>query len=101
MIGTEKTCTQCGETKLVSQFFADNRLKSGVRSRCKTCLAKYCRAWERANPEKKLAVRRRGYVRNRDTINAKRRAAYALDPEKVRERARARREASRAAKQVG
>jgi hypothetical protein len=34
-----KTCTGCKETKDTSLFVADHRLKSGIGSKCKTCVA--------------------------------------------------------------
>ena len=32
-----KKCTKCGESKIISDFVKDNRLKSGYGSLCKQC----------------------------------------------------------------
>ena len=34
-----KTCTKCGENKDLNDFSKDNRLKSGYRSTCKSCVS--------------------------------------------------------------
>jgi len=39
-----KTCTKCGETKLISKFSADRRNLDGYSGVCKTCRNKYYRA---------------------------------------------------------
>ena len=36
-----KTCTNCGETKLASEFSKDSRAKSGLQSKCKACADAY------------------------------------------------------------
>ena len=54
-----KTCTKCGETKPLEEFGVHKLMRDGLRNHCKIC---HCTAVK---------------------------AAYAKDPEKVRERARA------------
>lgn len=46
-----KTCTGCGETKPLNQFWPDRR-RRGVGPRCKPCKSAYARRWRRANPHK-------------------------------------------------
>ena len=36
----------------VSQFYKDTRFKDGLRSRCKSCMAKAASEWSQKNPEK-------------------------------------------------
>lgn len=36
-----KTCTKCGETKLISKFFVERRNPDGYKGICKTCVKKY------------------------------------------------------------
>lgn len=45
---TEKPCTKCGETKLLSEFYKDTRRKSGASSWCRECW----KAYEAARREK-------------------------------------------------
>ena len=35
-----KTCTMCKESKPLAEYYADPRLKSKIRSRCKSCCNK-------------------------------------------------------------
>ncbi len=39
-----KTCTKCGETKLISKFFVERRNPDGYKGICKTCVKKYYQA---------------------------------------------------------
>jgi len=47
----EKQCTKCGETKSVSAFGKDARLKSGFRADCKVCHALYCAQWRKEHAD--------------------------------------------------
>lgn len=38
----KKTCTKCGETKSVTDFFKDVQKKDNLRSDCKKCCVKAC-----------------------------------------------------------
>ena len=64
-----KTCTKCQETKLISEFHKDARLKSGRTSRCKSCACKYKRAYY-ASSEGKAKIK--AYNQR----NAEKRSAY-------------------------
>ena len=55
-MGMEKTCTKCGETKDIDEFYRDRRKRIGRRSRCKSCCADYQRAYEQT--ERGRAVRK-------------------------------------------
>ena len=52
-ISTKKTCTNCGETKLISLFRnRGGKQKHLYKSRCNTCLYKLYRVWAEKNQEK-------------------------------------------------
>jgi len=63
-----KTCSKCGETKLISKFSADRRNLDGYRGICKTCVKKYYQA---------------RYARDKDRIKALNKR-YAEDNKKSR-----------------
>ena len=50
-----KRCSKCGETRPVSEFNKNARLKSGLYSWCKTCARANSRHWYHANRERNLA----------------------------------------------
>lgn len=47
-----KTCTKCGETKVLDLFPVAKRAKDGRDTRCKACAAKHAAKYRAANPEK-------------------------------------------------
>lgn len=47
MIG--KNCTKCGSFKQLSDFYKDNRLKSGRRGRCLECMRVYNREYRKTH----------------------------------------------------
>ena len=51
---THKTCTKCGEWKLLDDYYADNREDTNItrRSACKACMNRYTRAWEKRTGKK-------------------------------------------------
>lgn len=64
----DKTCAKCGETKSITEFCRDNRRKDGRSNICKPCdTEKY----------------RKYYERNREKVNARRRASYAEHVQKA------------------
>jgi len=101
-----KKCTKCGENKKSEEFGKDKRLKSGLKSFCKSCHYKMTLNWRKQNPnavkktrkkhyethkhlwqereanmseeerEKKRASTRLYYELHRDEINAKSRERY-------------------------
>lgn len=81
-----KTCTKCGETKPLDQFFARKGASDGRMSSCKACKTAAIYAWREKNAE-----RWREYVRAevKRPHRAAKRSAY-RELEDVRERTRAR-----------
>ncbi|MCK5641009.1 MAG: hypothetical protein KAJ19_09440 [Gammaproteobacteria bacterium] len=55
-----KTCTKCGETKPLENFYENKRYRGGRVSRCKACATEYSRAWYKKN-RGTIAVRARAY----------------------------------------
>src|SRR4051794_19963756 len=46
-----KRCTKCGETKALTDFYADRNTRDGRRPDCKACNSAASAARHRANPE--------------------------------------------------
>lgn len=95
-----KTCTECGETKPLTAYYRD---RGRYRANCKDCHKKKIYARRADDPEGHAAymakwrethrdsLRERQadyYTRNKDKLNANRRAAWAEDPERFRARQR-------------
>ena len=77
-----KRCRRCGETKAAADMKADGRNRDGFSAFCKACHQAATVAWQQANPDRVNKTRRERHDRNRDEINAARRAGY--DGEKSR-----------------
>ena len=75
-----KRCSKCGETKPVSEFNKNARLKSGLYSWCKTCARANSRHWYHANRERNLANMKvyreanREYIRKQSRSTSKNRS---------------------------
>lgn len=76
-----KTCTKCGETKLLSEFARRSDRPSGVTASCKECRRQATSAWRAKNPERVSQYRadhadeiaayvRDWQTRNRHKVNA-------------------------------
>jgi hypothetical protein len=46
-----KTCTKCGKTKELDEFYKYDKDKQKYRSDCKSCREVVKKAWQKANPE--------------------------------------------------
>jgi hypothetical protein len=46
-----RTCSKCGESKPLSEFWRDKRKRDGYMVRCKRCKTADIRAWFKAHPE--------------------------------------------------
>ncbi len=47
-----KTCTKCGEIKLVAEFNKRKKLRDGLRSECKMCQKEYFKKYREANSDR-------------------------------------------------
>lgn len=107
-----KACTKCGQTKPITDFRKDKRLKSGYGSQCKTC--KYAQAnvwveknyerkleinrkWQSQNPELKALATKRWAERNAEYLATKNKAYRIANKEKLAWNARQWRSANKAA----
>lgn len=72
-----KTCTKCGETKVLSAFTKNKSKRGGLQSHCKACTAAESAAWRAANRDKIKAQ----YAANPGKFKAKNRAGNAKQRE--------------------
>lgn len=75
----EKLCRKCKVVKPNDQFKADRRYGEGISSYCKQCHQAATVAWQKANPDRVKAARRKRYAENKDAINAERKENYNTD----------------------
>lgn len=62
----DKTCTKCGETKPIGEFYKQPKCKGGYSTRCKACASEYARGYRRANdPIKRKEYHRKLHARIR------------------------------------
>ena len=75
-----KTCSKCGESKPLTEYYARKDRPDGLQSHCKACRNEGHRAWRAANPEKNRADARAWYAANPDKSRARsRRNKYGTD----------------------
>lgn len=85
-----KACNKCGQTKPLSEFYANTRMRDGHLNACRGCVGTAARAYKEKNLERhklkmrayraehrdRLLVRQREYkVENRDRLAALKRSA--------------------------
>lgn len=58
-----KTCTKCGETKQLEDFYQQPDCKDGRQGSCKACDNVRTKAWKAAHPESERATNRKRYLR--------------------------------------
>jgi hypothetical protein len=95
-----KTCTMCGETKSIDEFYKHRRMPDGRQSCCKVCsramVDKYraenkevCNErvlrWQAENPDKVRECAARRYRENKDRIREVQAKYRRENPEKVKE----------------
>ena len=47
-----KTCRKCGQSKDAAEFPPNRRMRDGMHSWCRACMAGASRRWRDANPER-------------------------------------------------
>lgn len=60
-----KTCTKCKETKPVSEFYKNQKLKDGLTYECMVCTKERQRRYREANKEKQTERLRKYYEENK------------------------------------
>lgn len=88
----QKTCNKCGRTLLatVENFKRTKNGKYGFRGTCRDCYNEYRRDYNRRNPEKKKAMRKRDYAKNAERYKQNASQWLKDNPERARETARER-----------
>lgn len=81
-----KVCIVCNVAKTLEDYRKSSRYKDGYFSRCKQCMRKSEK--EREDINKKRELRRKYREKNREKIRESDRKAYALNPQKFREKAK-------------
>jgi len=84
-IYTEKACTQCGKTKLLKEFYKDQRGKDGLSSCCKECILKNVKKYRDENPEKIKTQKKKSYQDNPEKYDKRNKEWRRKNPEKVKE----------------
>ena len=51
LLAGEKTCSKCGVTKDVSDYYLDKTNRTGLRAECKACCCKRANDWYVDHPE--------------------------------------------------
>jgi hypothetical protein len=94
-----KTCTECKETKPVSEFFRNKSNYDGFAYQCKPCLKKWSKKWHSENKEKHAAHVREWAKNNqewvKDYAKKNRRRFYEANKEKVAAQSKKWREANK------
>ncbi len=65
---TTKTCTRCGESKPLSEFWKRHRGTSKLRPACKKCMTAQSRRWWLDNPDQVKKLGQRGTVKRRELL---------------------------------
>jgi 5-methylcytosine-specific restriction endonuclease McrA len=90
-----KTCTKCGQTKPITLFRKDKRLKSGYGSQCKACKYAQSEDWVRNNSERKYAINAKYRDNNKDKVAAVKKEWQIANKEYLSEKSRLYREANK------
>lgn len=77
-------CSNCGETKPLTDFHKDNKNKTGYSYRCKICAIKHVSQWQKDNAHKKRANSRRWVANNKDTHRANNKKWFAKNPDYIK-----------------
>lgn len=86
---TAKTCTACGITKPLDDFYKSPNGRFGRQSRCIPCHKAASKRWVQGHPERTREIRNASNARNRDKVIARNRAFYAAHRERRLAEARA------------
>ena len=54
-----KTCTHCGDSKDLGEYYKSKSAKDGLRSWCKECSTTDASAWAKTNKDKRTAINRK------------------------------------------
>lgn len=77
-----KVCSQCGESKPLTEYHSDKSQPRGVAGACKLCRCAETKDYRVRNPEKVLEYGKRYREANRDLLNERARLYAQRNPEK-------------------
>jgi len=80
-----KTCTKCGSSKPLSEFYKSKRGKYGVCSMCKKCGAEYAKVYNAKHKGKRNAQSREWRLNNLERAQTTDRKWKEANPERVKE----------------
>jgi hypothetical protein len=80
-----KTCSKCGELKLLAFFNKQKQGKYGVNSICKKCQAAWASAYRKENPEKFRENEKRYRKENKEKIRSYKKIYHKENSEKCRD----------------
>jgi hypothetical protein len=81
-----KTCTKCGETKPLEEYYGHASSADGRMFRCKVCHRAAARSRREATRAETNEAKRRYRLENKDAINERRRAYVAANQAKLKAR---------------
>ena len=87
-----KSCTKCGETKPLGEFFRHTASKDGYRPDCKMCKSAKNKANYAANRDRELAYRDAYNKKHRERLRAQKKAHYDNNRKRILDAQRAYRE---------
>lgn len=82
--GCGKSCTKCGEWKLLDEFFSDKRNRDGKRSACKVCVSADNATRLKENADKYRPTKKAWAAANADSVRASRKKWVESNPDKQR-----------------
>lgn len=85
---SKKQCKDCGQKKLITEFYTDKARKDGIESHCKACASVRWRKWFKKNEDKARAKWREYYVENKEERKADGRARASTPEGKARQQER-------------
>lgn len=80
-----KTCTKCGKTKEVGEFYCRRDGHNGLNSQCKICAEAKTRKWREENKERLITERAAAYAANSEKLRQRTRDWRAKNPERTKE----------------
>ena len=79
-----KTCSQCNETKELSEFYNAVGNKDGLKTECKDCTKATVKRYRLANPEKVAARLKTWNLANKEKVAARGRLYYRTNVEEIK-----------------
>jgi 5-methylcytosine-specific restriction endonuclease McrA len=90
-----KTCSKCSQTKPLTLFRKDKRLKSGYGSQCKACKYQQSQDWVNRNTQRKYAINAKYKSNNKDKVAAMKKSWQLANRDYLLEKGKLYREANK------